>query len=172
MTFNGERHAIVNVHGVRVPPVKRKLETARIETVATSGEYVHIRVTQPVTFSKRVSRAVHKIAFELLCLQEGTDLVLHRRFDGLRDYVRYGRGSRRVGMGLRASMGSWEEPELKLVNFPPPEWIAELRLGVPFFVDLSPDSLVLSRFDPEEGRRLGLAVWDDNLKSVLEAGAR
>jgi len=158
---------IVNLQGKRIGPPRQKPNAVQVESFGLEGDIARIQLTQPFRINKRLSRALHKIAFELLCLQEGAAFVLDPYFVPIREYVLHGRGSRRIVFGTKGPVGSWEKPSFRLTNLTGRrDWYAELRLGLSFYVDLSPESVLLGRFDPVVGKEEGLVAWDD-VKGIL-----
>jgi hypothetical protein len=87
-------------------------------------------------------RALHKIAFELLCFQMGTDLVLDPVYNPLRHYILYGQGNREMILTSSAKPGDWERPHFGLQYNPSwPGWLCTIRLASTFYIDLTPGNV-------------------------------
>lgn len=113
-----------------------------------------IRVSYSMKFTKKFIRALHKIAFELLCKHKGAEYVLHERFDGLRSYILRAKGDRWVAvpLGNVAAPNMWK-PGFQLHVDRNANWIVELKLGSTFNIDLSPDSDAIRRVAHSEEAR-------------------
>jgi len=113
-----------------------------------------IRVSYSMKFTKTFIRALHKIAFELLCKHKGPDYVLHERFDGLRGYILRGKGDRWVAVlrGDVAAPAMWQ-PGFQLHPDRNDNWIVEVKLGSVYRIDLSHDSDAIRRVAHNEEAR-------------------
>ena len=163
MVINAEPHPITAPDGHVVQPAKDHPEGIRSTGFEHEGDLARTGFNQPMRFNKKFSRALHKIAFELLCHQEGRNHVLDSRYDPLREYVLRGRGSRAIAMATKAEIGPHVQPKIHLVAVPERDaWICELGLGMTFIVDLSPDNFVAQAADPEMLERAGMRLWWDD----------
>ncbi len=131
--------AAINYREVSIPPseLQRKGVESSFDPEAAA---IHLRYS--MKFTKRFLRGLHKIAFELLCKHKGADYVLHERFDGLREYVLRGKGTRWIAT-QRGNIASPEMfvPKLRLEPFLNDDnWIAGINLGGWYVVDLCPES--------------------------------
>lgn len=140
IVVNAEAHAILSEDGTRIAPAKgAHALTLREEQV---GDRHMLHCSQPITIGKHFVQAIHKIGFETLCLRKGQEFVLQERFDVLRSYIVYGKGSRSL---LVPPLAPEEErkpvPELPSVDIEraalSPMWSARVTLGVPMLVDLT-----------------------------------
>jgi|GEM_PF-2665586 len=68
-----------------------------VELVRRSGSEF-ARVTQRSEIHKRVVRAIHKIAFEMVCFRQGHEHVLSPNYNDLRKYILTGRGHWTLGL--------------------------------------------------------------------------
>jgi hypothetical protein len=172
VTFNGEKYPVRNVHGVTVGPTKGKEHAVRIDDWSVVDGVARWKFHQPISLSKLFNRALHKIAFELLCFQAGPEYVLDSRFDPIRDYVLYGRGTRRFALWPRANGENWATPSLSLNTHPEwGEWVAILDLAARFYVDLSPRcELLMEKMRLTEASRLGLVVLEDGKGALNPPG--
>jgi hypothetical protein len=154
--INGEDHQVSTPDGVRIPPAASREDAVRVTSFQVEGQRAMISFEQPVRMNKRFVRALHKIGFELLCFRNGADFVLEQQYDSIRDYILRGRGNRDIAIGESSPVGSWEQPFVRLRHEPSwTGWLAIMRLGVDFYVDLSPGN------DLDELRIPGLARWSD-----------
>jgi hypothetical protein len=108
--------------------------------------------------NKRFVRSLHKIAFELLCFDQGPEYVLDHRFDPVSEYIRYGRGHRSI-LFDKGLVDIREKPSLGLQRFPgTQDRVAQIAV---FLVDLSPENYI---FENADGRKLAeerLVRWSD-----------
>lgn len=163
MVINGEPHSITAPDGHVVQPAKNHPEGIQSTGFEHEGGLARTGFNQPMRFNKKFSRALHKIAFELLCHRLGRNHVLDSRYDPLREYVLRGRGSRAIAMATKAEIGPHVQPKIHLVAVPERDaWICELGLGMTFIVDLSPDNFVAQAADPEMLERAGMRLWWDD----------
>jgi hypothetical protein len=78
--------------------------------------------------------------------------MLYDRFDPVRSYIRDGRGSRTIGLPPDLWFGIKRDSALKPQYSTERvrgtlDYVAVLALGIPFFIDLSPDNSLLSRYN-------------------------
>jgi len=111
-----EQHAVVTDDGVRIAPASRDEMAVRVTDFRVNGRIASMKIHQPTRMNKRFVRALHKIGFELLCLNRGAEFVLSKRFDPLRSYILRGQGSRDMVLTTSAKAGSWEQPIFQLVT--------------------------------------------------------
>jgi hypothetical protein len=112
--------------------------------------------------NKRFLRGLHKIAFELLCLQKGRAVVLSSCYDPLRKYIFQGKGSREIVLTTSADEGTWERPLFYVDRqLGWPGYLAALVLGTCFYIDLSPENSFFSRAHREDFAAAGLMRWSD-----------
>jgi len=67
-------------------------------TLVRRGDALVARIRQRSVLNKRVLRAVHKIAFEMVCFQAGHDQVLSSNYNDLRTFILSGRGHWTIGL--------------------------------------------------------------------------
>jgi len=140
--LSSENKKIVTQDGIVIQPPQNHPEAARVTGFQKIGPVAELQFTVPIRFGKWFFRALHKIAFEMLCFQEGVEFVLNPQFNPIRDYVLRGRGSREIFMSRELNTGEWGMPSVTMHKISgEADWIAELRLGPVFFVDLSPDGV-------------------------------
>jgi len=119
-------------------------------------------IQQPVTMDKRFMRALHKIAFELLCFQKGAELVLDPAYDPLRRYILRGEGHREVVLTRSAEAGGWERPLFGLQYHPAwPGWIGVIRLASTFYIDLTPANIFFAKARQAELMTNNMIKWSD-----------
>jgi hypothetical protein len=150
VVFNAADIAIHQGDNV-IPSAKGKTRAVKSSFDESSGT---IRVTYRVKFTKKFIRALHKIAFELLCKHKGAEYVLHDRFDALRGYILRGIGVRWVAV-LRDNVAgpSMWRPGFQLERHGDDNWIVEVKLGGVYRIDLSPDSEAIRRVAHNEQAR-------------------
>lgn len=163
IVLNSEPHPITTEGGRVVQPAGKREGAVRVKTFKVTGESVQATFTQPTRINKRFIRALHKIAFELLCFQKGLGYVLDTRFDWLRGYILNGVGNRAIGMVRSAGPHPVPPPfRLTLEQIPGTEdWIVKICLGVEYVLDLTPDNRVVLCADAEVLRSGELLRWGD-----------
>lgn len=162
VSLNMEQHSIVTPEGVRIPPAGRDEMSIRVTDFKVEGRFATLTIQQPTRMNKRFVRALHKIAFELLCLNRGLDFVLHRQYNPLREYVLHGRGSREMVLTCSAEEGSWEHPHFGLRHdLTWPGWLAIIRLGATHYIDLSPSNAFFAKANPAELMANNMMKWSD-----------
>ncbi len=160
--INAEKHSVSTPDGVMIQPAGTREMAVRLKGFKVEGQLATAEIEQPVRMNKRFVRALHKIGFELLCLQNGAEFVLDRKFNPLREYILHGRGSRDICIECSAPVGAWEQPQFNLRHDPSwPGWLAVLTLGMTFFVDLSPANVFFARADLAELKANDLIKWSD-----------
>ena len=160
----------------RAPGLRFRREQARLDVlieptiVGTKGNSalflprgeVLVRRAVALRFDERVSRALHKIAFELVCLRLGQDAVLAAEFDNLREYViRDGGGSRHVltlakqsrqSTELSATHGVHVVESLENRN----GYLVQLTLcGMQFWIAVAPDPDAILEIGRDMNQRAG-----------------
>lgn len=146
VAFSMGSTAIVDEAGTRVGPLRRdrRHATATFRDLGNgqgeiSGEIAFIH-------DDRFSRALHKIALELLVFTPTPDIVYESRFDLIRDYVMRGVGTRRVVMAYTEH--DWKARKQQVILSPDGGVTAEfLFCGCVFFVDLSPQQTFFPRLE-------------------------
>ena len=162
VSLNMEDHPIVTPDGVRIPPAGTDQMAVHVKDFKIEGRVATLTIRQPTRMNKRFVRALHKIAFELLCLNRGPDFVLHSKYDPLREYILHGRGSREMILTCSAEAGSWEQPHLGLRYDPSwPGWLGIIRLAATFYIDLSPTNLFFAKASPAELIANNMMKWSD-----------
>jgi hypothetical protein len=160
--LNPGNRPVMMADGVRVMPASAHELAVRVERLDIQDRHARLVLRQPVRLNKRFMRAIHKIAFELLCLEKGPELVLSPEFDPLRDYILRGQGSRILIVTTSAPVGGWETPIFGLKYQPGwPGWLATVRLGMTFLIDLSPANDFIAMIDVAELNKQGMALWID-----------
>jgi hypothetical protein len=162
--LNSKNKPIQTADGLEVQPAKNGVPSARLAEITRNGPVATIQIEQPIPLSKKTFRALHKIAFEMLALQFGPEAVLDEYFDPVRSYVRRGKGSRVLYI-----LNNVEDPEGSLIDRPGVtihqvrhrEWLVEVRLGLVFYVDLSPGN-DLDLGTPEDLQKVGLTRLPDD----------
>src|SRR6266446_5456743 len=158
--LNATRRSATTSDGHKIMPAALQPLAVSVEKFDVQGGIGRVVVQQPMRLNERFMRAIHKIAFELLCLQKGAALLLGSEFDVLRNYILRGIGSRTVIMTTAAPVGGSERPFFGLeCQTSGPGWLATVRLGPTFFVDLSP----ANEFTRMGGRlpEESLVLWSD-----------
>jgi hypothetical protein len=160
--LNAGVRAITAPDGVKVLPASGHPMSVRSSDFHRDGPYASVRFTMPMRLNKRFVRGLHKIAFELLCLQKGRSLVLASDYDPVRDYVLRGKGSREIVFTTSAEEGTWERPWFYLDRqLGWPGYLVALILGVCFYIDLSPGNSFFLRARREELVAASLMRWSD-----------
>jgi hypothetical protein len=168
ITLNGEGYTIRNPHGISVGPAQSKEDAVRIDAWSVANGIGNVRFSQPIRYNKRLSRALHKIAFELLCFQAGAKYVLDKRYDPIREYVLHGRGTRRFAIWPNANGDDWATPKVRVEKHPAwPHWVAVLNLGATYYVDLSPRcELLMEKLNVVEATKHGLVAIEDGIGAL------
>lgn len=162
VSLNMENVAVVTPDGARIGPAGTDEMAVRVIDFKVEGRMAEMTIRQPTRMNKRFVRALHKIGFELLCLNRGPDFVLNKKFDPLREYILHGRGSREMVMTCSAEEGSWEEPHFALRHDPTwPGWLAVIRLGATFYIDLSPANEFFAKADVAQLEANNMMKWSD-----------
>ena len=162
IALNMEDHAIVTPDGVRVGPAGSQELAVRVKDFKVNGRIATLTIQQPVRMNKRFMRALHKIAFELLCFQKSAELVLDPAYDPLRRYILLGRGNREMVLTQSAEAGGWERPHFGLRHDPAwPGWLGILRLGSTVFIDLTPENVFFAKAQQAELMANNLIKWSD-----------
>ncbi len=162
MALNMEDHIIVTPDGVRVAPAADKELAVRVKDFKVNGRIVTMTIQQPVRMDKLFMRALHKIGFELLCFQKGPQLVLDSAYDPLRRYILQGHGNREMVLTRSADAGAWEHPLFGLSHDPAwPGWVATIRLGSTFYIDLTPGNVFFAKATPASLMANNLIKWSD-----------
>lgn len=159
---NAENYDVRTLDGVHIQPAGTHEMAVRVKDFKIEGTLARVTIEQPVRMNKRFVRALHKIGFELLCLQNGAEFVLDQKYDPLREYILHGRGNREILMTRSSPEGSWEKSLFNLRHDPSwPGWLAIIRLGGDFFVDLSPANDFFLRADLAELKANDIVKWSD-----------
>src|SRR6266516_4108740 len=162
VSLNAEPHAVVTAEGVRIAPPSDDPMAVRVTDFKVDGRMASMTIHQPTRMNKRFVRALHKIGFELLCLNRGAEFVLHEKFDPLRSYILRGQGSRDMVLTTSAKAGSWEQPLLQLRSDPSwPGWLAIIRLAATFYIDLSPGNEYFAKANLAELEANNMVKWSD-----------
>jgi hypothetical protein len=162
ISLNMENHPVVTPDGVRIPPAGSDEMAIRVSDFKVEGRFVTVTIQQPTRMNKRFVRALHKIAFELLCLNRGADFVLQEKYDPIRNYVLHGRGSREMVLTSSAEAGSWEQPHFALRHDASwPGWLGIIRLGATFYIDLSPANEFFAKADLAQLEANNMMKWSD-----------
>ena len=162
VSLNAEPHTVVTADGVRIAPPGDDPMAVRVTDFKAHGQMASMTIHQPTRMNKRFVRALHKIGFELLCLNRDAEFVLHEKFDPLRSYILRGQGSRDMVLTTSAEVGSWERPLFGLRHDPSwPGWLAVIRLGATFYVDLSPENLYFAKANLAELEANNMVKWSD-----------
>ena len=148
--------------GTRIAPAGSDQLAVRVKDFKIEGSLATMTIQQPIRFSKRFVRALHKIAFELLCFQEGADFVLDLQYGPIRRYILKGQGSRVIVLTRSAPAGTWEKPHFGLYHdLAWPGWLAIIRLAATFYIDLSPDNRFFAKVSPVELMANNMMKWSD-----------
>ncbi len=162
VSLNMEDHPIVTPYGVRIPAAGSNEMAVRIKDFKVEGRFATLTIEQPTRMNKKFVRALHKIAFELLCLNRGPDFVLQPKYDPLREYILHGRGAREMVLTCSAEVESWERPHFGLRHDPTwPGWLAIIRLAATFYIDLSPNNEFFAKAKPADLMANDMVKWSD-----------
>jgi hypothetical protein len=162
VALNMEAHAIVTPEGVRIAPAGNEELAVKVRDFKVNGRIATMTVQQPVRMNKKFMRALHKIAFELLCFQKGAELVVSPAYDPVRNYVLRGQGNREMVLTRSAEAGGWERPRFGLQHDPSwPGWIGIIRLASTFFIDLSPANVFFAKARQDELMANHMITWTD-----------
>lgn len=127
LVLNATNRPVMTSDGHKIMPAASQPLAVKVGSFRIQGSIAELVVQQPMHLNKRFMRAIHKIAFELLCFQEGPAFVLGSEFDPLRTYILLGKGSRTSIMTTSAPVGGWEAPLFQLQR--EPGWPGWLRLS-------------------------------------------
>jgi len=162
VALNMEAHAVVTAEGVRIAPAGSEQLAVRVKDFKVNGRIATMTIQQPVRMDKRFMRALHKIAFELLCFQKGPELVLDSAYDPLRRYILRGQGNREMVLTRSAEAGGWERPHFGLQHVPSwPGWLAIIRLASTFYIDLTPANVFFAKARQSELMANNMIKWSD-----------
>lgn len=152
--------------GSTITPYNERKAGVKVKSVRFKDGRGSVAISHPITINKRFIRGLHKIAFEMVCFQQGHQFALAPEFDSVRRYVRFGEGSRSIIVSESAKPGVWEIPSLKLLRKSFwPGWVAEISLGTIFSVELSPSNASYSNANPASLAARGLfRVRDTDIK--------
>ncbi len=157
IVLNASTKKIFTEDGIAVHPAKNHPQAIRLKQFTKQGIFFKASFEQPTRMNKLFVRALHKIAFELLCFHQGPEYVLDHRFDPVRDYIRYGRGSRYIVLD-KGPHDIREEPALGLRQFGTQDW----SVGIAFFlVDLSPENYLFEKSDMSKLTEENFIKWSD-----------
>jgi hypothetical protein len=163
--FNAENYGVTASDGTPVGPSNQKHDSVKVTEFNVTGNVARLTFQSGLTLSKVLFRAIYKVGFELLCLQEGYDKVIDPRYDPLRDYIRYGRGRRALIFGSCNAASLHEGLYLKMDSMPgTPDWVATIIMGMTIYVDLSPDHLLGATNETELLKAGFTQIYDDQLK--------
>lgn len=160
---NAESAPITLASGAIVHPNKDHPEGVSLNdlTVDPSGA-ASFKISQPTRMNRRFCRALYKIGFETLCKAKGPEHVLAQEFDQVREYILRGSGERLIAFPKGVDASLLGRFNIQLVMVPEASgWLAEVALGVPFYLDLTSSSSILGA-----NKRAGLAaegfvLWSD-----------
>lgn len=162
IALNMEDHVILTPDGVRVGPATTQELAVRVKDFKVDDRIATLTIQQPVRMNKRFIRALHKIAFELLCFQKGAELVLDPVYDPIRRYILLGRGNREMVLTQSAEVGGWDGPHFGLQYDPSwPGWLAIIRLASTFYIDLSPENVFFAKAAQADLMANNLLKWSD-----------
>lgn len=162
VVLNLEQKPIETEDGVIVAPTNADPLAVSGSEPVIDGSRVGLSWQQPIRMNKRFIRALHKIGFELLCFQKGSELTLGESYDPIRNYVLKGIGSRTIAFTMSAPIGGWETPLFQIRTDPRwPGWLATIRLGSTFYIDLSPDNAFFANAKVAELRKHNIMLWSD-----------
>ena len=162
VTLNMEKHPVITPDGIKVPPASSQELAVHVSDFQVRGRLIQLTIKHPTRMNKRFLRAIHKIAFELLCLRKGAAFVLDQTYDAIREYVLNGKGSRHVVLTLAAQAGAWEIPQFSLqYESHWPGWLAIVTLASTFYVDLTPENEFFDKADPTELLQHNMVKWSD-----------
>lgn len=172
IAINNERRPVTTETGVVVEPSKGQpgaIHSVRLE-VGADGQAHSASFVQPILISKKVIRALHKIAFEALCFHRGPEKLIDSRYDGLRRYILKGSGSRSVGIprDLLAVPTDYvmRPPTVTIQRIRYAfDYMAEIQMAIPFKIDLTPDQSV--NWEPSVVRVSDKQGFELRLRSTL-----
>jgi hypothetical protein len=162
LVLNSTRRPVIAPGGHTATPSSSHPLAVNVTDFKLRGAIGEVSFVQRMRFNKKVMRAIHKIAFELLCFQKGRALVLEEHFDDLREYILKGKGNRSLIMTMSATVSELGTPSFGLEHRDGwPGWIAKIQLGSTFWVDLTPGNAFVTGADIAELHRNGMVVWSD-----------
>jgi hypothetical protein len=149
---------VLTEDGITVHPLKYHPDAIQLKRFEKRGIIADTSFDQPMRVNKRFVRALHKIAFELLCFDQGPEYVLDHRFDPVREYIRYGRGHRSILLD-KGPVDIREKRSLGLYQFPgTQDRVAQIAV---FFVDLSPENHIFENADGSKLAEERFVRWSD-----------
>jgi len=138
--INMETHSVRNARGETIGANTRDSRSlaVHVQKVGALGE---ARVSQEgLCNSRDACRALHKVAFSLFAKQLGMERARGRRFDPVREYVRSGRGNRKVLLAAACQGFSYHNATFQSDGSELDSEVSAFRIAmVCFFVDLSPE---------------------------------
>jgi hypothetical protein len=157
IALNTSTKKIFTEDGIAVHPAKNHPRAIRLKRFTKQGMFFKASVEQPIRMNKLFVRALHKIAFELLCFNQGPEYVLDHRFDPVREYIRYGSGYRCI-LFDKGPNDIREVPTLGLWQYGTQDWLAGIAF---FFVDLSPENYLFEKSDMNKRTEENFIKWSD-----------
>ncbi len=153
VVVNSSNKPVKAPDGSVIPPPGQHPMAARLTEFHADASYWTASVSHPIRVNKKTVRALHKIAFELLCLRKGPRFVLSSRFDAVRDYVRWGTGAREAFLYGQADDLPLRVRFLLGYHKPSGAWFVKCALGLVFLIDLSYDNrlVLLSTISEVDG---------------------
>jgi hypothetical protein len=146
LTLNASNKPLRSPDGTIVPPAGHHPMAARLTSFDPNAEPWTMSISHDMRMNKRFVRALHKIAFELLCLKKGARFVLDDRFDTIREYVRFGRGSREALL-VSAAPELPIRAQLAVIYLRPVRaWLVRCSVGLQFLIDLTGDNRLVLGF--------------------------
>jgi hypothetical protein len=164
ITLNVESRPIYNKDGIRVDPGDARRGVLAEGTEVDDHGVVTTAFSSEIRFNKRFFRGLHKIAFNLICHHKGASYLLDSRFDPVREYVRWGRGSRYLVLS-KQSRGPQNYTPLHFHLESVPSrgaWFVNLEMVTQFWVEIGPSPQILATADERALEEAGLILRSDN----------
>lgn len=168
LVLNASDKKTVTRDGIIVPPTDGGVMSIKIHPFREEGGAVAFTFTQPMRINKRFVRALHKIAFEMLCLSQheaDPERLLDPAYNPIRDYVLKGRGRRCILVDVTPTpLDRLRVTTVKITSAGDPlASYGDISLGgLQFKVDLTPDNCLLTDLDELLWKELGWMRWWDS----------
>lgn len=145
ISFNMESHAVVDHTGTVLPGFRKRERDVNAQLAQSENQG---KVDFSIEFGRRKKfiRGIYKIAFSALTYFVGVSETRKQKYNGIRQYVKKGKGTRHIILGGAERSGYYH-------SFKPP-WVSEfgdytmqfVLCGVTFIVDLSENEMHYPRY--------------------------
>jgi hypothetical protein len=139
-------------------PALKPDERVEFEPLGQGPEGFHFRFKHGIRVDEVFIRVLTKIAFETICWHRGADYCADTRWHRLRAFILRAEGKRTYGMPKKLEVGPGTDGVLHVpvgIMLEPAQssigeqWLAAIRVGPSFVVDVSADNLLLTAILPK-----------------------